>query len=53
MKIFMVLIALLLGGCAAFEDTGERPIGTGGGRDEFPRSPCACGEPFYRAGKPV
>lgn len=52
MKIFVVLIALLLAGCAAFEE-GEQPIGTGGGRDEFPRSPCACAEPFYKAGKHV
>lgn len=46
----LTFLCLLVGGCA---DSFEKPIGIGGGRDDFPASPCACGEPFYVDGRPT
>lgn len=51
MRVLFVAVMLVCGGCSAFSSEKELPVNTGSGRDEFPRSPCACGAPFYVDGK--
>ncbi|SMF39225.1 hypothetical protein SAMN02982917_1972 [Azospirillum oryzae] len=59
MRRFMVRLGMLaiaagvLGGCSLLPATSSEPVGVGRGRDEFPRSPCACGPAFYVNGRTV
>lgn len=45
--IALAVLCLSLSACSAPE---QKPVGLGSGRDDFPKSPCAC-LPFYKDGK--
>jgi hypothetical protein len=48
MRALCVVLLLALAACGS---TGQDPIGIGQDTDALKKSPCACGEPFYRHGE--
>jgi hypothetical protein len=50
-KAALLILVLALSGCAWMNSNSEKPIGIGGATDDLKRSPCACGQPFYRNGQ--
>ena len=50
-RVLVLGFALMLSGCAALGSSEQPPKGIGRGTDDLKKSPCACGEPFYKGGQ--
>jgi len=51
-KLFALLLAAVaVSGCSWLPAVTAEPVGVGRGKDEFPKSPCACGPEFFRDGR--